>query len=205
MSDDFDDDFDLLDAWREGDREAGNRLFRRHFSRVFRFFSTKVDDDDAEDLTQRTFLACTRTRERVVQSSTFRAYILGVARIELLRFFDEWRRRGSRFDPAETSIADLGASPSAQLAEYEEQRLVVRALRRLPLEFQMTLELHYWQDLGVSEVADVLGVPLGTVKSRLHRAREALRRTIEDLDAEHETRESTVAHLERWLRSMQDR
>jgi RNA polymerase sigma-70 factor (ECF subfamily) len=195
-----DDDFTLLRAWRDGGAAAGNRLFRRHFTPVFRFFSTKVDDDAAADLTQRTFMACTHKRDDVVEASTFRAYILGVARIELLRFFDEWRRRGRRFDAASTSIEDLGASPSAVVAEREEQKLVLRALHRLPLDFQITLELHYWQELTTAEIAEALSVSAGTVKSRLHRGRALLRRTIAELDAAPETRDSTIEHLDDWLR-----
>lgn len=169
------DDSELFEAWRADDATAGNLLFRRYFGAVFRFFHTKVAEDSAAELTQRTFLACTKNRDRILPAAGFRAYVLGVARIELLRFFDELRRHGGRIDPGITSLHDIGPSPTGRLALLEAQEQVLGALRRLPLDFQITLELHYWEGLTLVEVATVLGVAPGTVKSRLHRARALLR------------------------------
>ena len=78
------DDLDLLEAWRAGDKEAAGTLLRRHFSRVFQFFRSKLDDH-VDDLTQRTFMACVEARERLRPEVSFRAYLLGIARKQLLR------------------------------------------------------------------------------------------------------------------------
>jgi RNA polymerase sigma factor (sigma-70 family) len=78
------------------------------------------------------------------------------------------------------SIAHLTGSPSRIVALRQEQHAVLAALHELPLDLQIALELYYWEELTVGEVAQVLEVPEGTVKSRLHRARQLLR---ERLDA----------------------
>lgn len=59
--------------------------------------------------------------------------------------------------------------------------MIVDALRRIPVELQIALELHYWEGLSASEFADVLDIPLGTVKTRLRRAKQRLRAELVEL------------------------
>ena len=77
-----DSDAELLERWRDGDEEAASKLIRRHFSRVYGFFRSKLDDH-VEDLTQRTFMACVEAKERLGPDTSFRAYVLGTARRQL--------------------------------------------------------------------------------------------------------------------------
>lgn len=72
-------------------------------------------------------------------------------------------------------MADLMPSPFSAAACSEHRAMLILAMRKLPLDLQIVLELHYWEDLETQEVADVLGVPVGTAKSRLSRARTQLR------------------------------
>jgi RNA polymerase sigma-70 factor (ECF subfamily) len=197
-----DSDFDLLRAWRGGDDAAGNRLVRRHFDRVYGFFESKVSQG-ADELTQRTFLGCVEARQRIREGSSFRAYLFGIARKQLLRRYDELRRDG-RLDAYESG-AGAGASegsPSRVVAKQEEQKVLVRALRRLPLDLQIAIELFYWQELPIADIAAVLEIPPGTVKSRLHRAKEQLRAEIEAMELSPDLRESTIHDLERWAKSL---
>ena len=165
-------DAELLDAWRGGDLSAGSELFRRHVAVVSRFFANKVGDE-REDLIQRTFLACIESRDRIRSGSTFGAYVLRIARSKL---HDHFRaRRGKEFDTLATSIAHLGDTPSQLLFRGERDRLLSAALRAVPIDLQITLELFYWERMSVQELAEVLGIAPGTVKSRLHDARHRLR------------------------------
>jgi RNA polymerase sigma-70 factor (ECF subfamily) len=77
-------------------------------------------------------------------------------------------------------VCDASDSPSRFAAERQEQAQVLDALHRLPLDLQITLELHYWEEMTVAEIAVVLEIPVGTVKSRLHRARDRLRELLAD-------------------------
>lgn len=198
-------DFELLDAWAAGDRRAGDALMSRHFDSVFRFLHGKACDD-AEELQQRVFLACVESRDRFRRQSSFRSYLFTIARNEL---FGHYRRRarqtGVEVDLSTASVADLATSPSKVIAADDDRRLLLDALRRLPVDQQITIELYYWEGLSGAEVAEVLAVPSGTIRRRLTDARKSLRESVERLQGEGSTLVSTDDDLERWMRSMQAR
>lgn len=196
-------DRELLHAWRDGDNDAGNALLRKHFGAVYRFFVTKVDDA-AEDLTQRTFLACVEGRDRFREESSFRTYALGIARRQLLMYFRHKGRKSAPVQLGERSVVELGASPSMVVAQQQEQDLLLAALRRIPVDFQISMELYYWEDMTMAEVADVLGVAEGTIKSRLSRGKSMLRDALAQLDASADARESTLANLDEWAARLRD-
>ncbi|MEM6989679.1 MAG: sigma factor [Myxococcota bacterium] len=136
------DEFALLGAWRDGDSDAGSRLLRQYVDTLFHFFVGRVGEQAAEELTQATFEACSKSRERLQETGSIRAYLLAIARNKLLQHHDEWRRRGSRQEWVDQSFAAAGPSISSVVAGQEQQRLIVAALRRLPLDFQLAVELH---------------------------------------------------------------
>ncbi len=164
-------DAELLSAWRDGDTTAGRQLFERHIPAVSRFFRNKVGEE-REDLTQQTFLACLEGRDRIRDGSSFRAYLLRIARNQL---YDHFSSQARRADPLTSSVLDLGMTPSAVLGARQRDGLLLSALQQLPLELQTCLELHYWEGLRLTEIAEITGVAPGTAKSRMFRARELLR------------------------------
>jgi len=168
-----DDDRELLAAWRAGDRAAGDGLIRRHFDAICRFFRTKLGDE-VEDLIQRTFLDLLEAKGPV---DNVRATLFTIAHRRLL---DHLRMRYSR--PVDqlgsVSVADLGTSPSSAVGRSEEERLLHEAMRRVSVEHQVALELAYWEEMSGPEIAAVLQVSEHTVRSRLARARAALREEI---------------------------
>jgi RNA polymerase sigma factor (sigma-70 family) len=181
-----DDERGLLVAWQQGDHAAGGELLRRYMPAVRSFFAGKVDVVAADDLAQRTFEAVVRLREGLRIDASVRAYVFGVARLELLRHLDEWRRRGSRFDPLVTSLQASGHGPVSAIGHSESSERVAAALREIPLDFQIATEMFYWQDLSLAEIAAALEIPVGTVKSRLARARGMLARVLELPEADTE-------------------
>jgi len=183
-------DTELLSAWRDGDRDAGDELLRRYFDAVCRFFRGKLGDD-VEDLIQRTFLDCVESRDRVREDG-FRAYLFTVARNRLFDHLRAAQRRPERVDISLRSVEDLGTSPSTKLARTEHERLLIRALRSIPLDYQIALELAYWEQLSGREIAVVLGIAENTVRSRMSRARDALRAKLEQLAASPELSDSTL-------------
>lgn len=193
----MDDDAELFARWSGGDGAAGNALIRRHFQTVHRFFRNKASTD-VEDLIQRTFLAAVEARERFRHASSFRTFLLGLARIELLNHYRRRTRPGAQFDELVTSAHALGSSPSAQIGRNEEQRLLLEALCRIPLEFQLILELSYWERLSSRELGEVLEIPAPTVRSRLRRARELLEGELAKVSASEEARLSVLTNLDAW-------
>lgn len=168
----------LLEAWRAGSESAGNLLLRRHFPTLFRFFRSKVRDG-VEDLVQQTMMACAASPEQFRGESSFRAYLLGIARGQLLMHLRRHARKGKQIDQMESSVASLLGSPSVAVAAKDTHDAIVEALQNIPLDLQTTVELFYWEELTVGEIATVMDVPVGTVKSRLNRSRRLLKEWIE--------------------------
>ncbi|MEM6989810.1 MAG: sigma-70 family RNA polymerase sigma factor [Myxococcota bacterium] len=169
-----DSDDALLSRWRQADAAAGTELFRRYFDRVRRFFHTKVDPRDVEELVQTTFAAVVEGRDRFRGDGEFGGYIFGVARHILYRHLRKRASPGREVDGSVSSVAALGMSPSSVVAQREHADLVQRALQRIPVQQQMLLELSYWEEMPNKELAVVLEVEPTTVRTRLFRARAAL-------------------------------
>lgn len=178
-----DNDADLYRAWRGGDRAAGQTLVERHYDSIARFFRTKAGPN-ADDLVQRVFLVSADPEGGFRGESSFRTYLFGVARKLLL---EHWRGRAKAervdVDASVASVHDLAPGLSTFAAAREDERLLYAALQRIPLDIQMTLELFYWEDLSIGELATVLEIPEGTVKSRLHRGRTLLEQAMAAIDA----------------------
>lgn len=173
-------DDQLLERWRAGDSEAAERLFARHFDRIFRFFHTKLPAE-AADLTQRTFLRALEAKTRIANSDRVLAYLYGIARHLLMDHFRGQARRDWQAI-SRTSLQDLRRSPSQHLIVDENRRMLLYALEQLPLDLQLLLELYYWEDQPIGIIAEVLEMPKGTVKSRLHRARALLEHRLRVLE-----------------------
>lgn len=177
------DDAELLEKWRDGDRAAGNTLFRRHFATVRRFFRNKIGADDVEDLIQRTFTGCIEGRDRFRGDSSFRTFLFAVARRQLYKHLRDRASRESRRDPDMhlSSVHALGHSPSSVAAAREEHSMLLVALQRISVEHQTMLELYYWEQLPGPEIAEVFEISPTTVRTRLHRARKALEEVLAEL------------------------
>ncbi len=194
-------DGELLAAWRAGDAAAGNELVQRHFTSIYRFFRNKVDGD-LEDLVQEVFTKCVESRESGGPAENFRAYLFAIARNTVIDHYRSSQRR--HIDAASSSIVDLGASPTQQLREKQDQHLLLGGLRRIPIDDQVLLELVYWEGLKGREVAQLLNVPEGTARTRLRTAKTRLIAAIERLAESPDAFQSTLDNLERWSLSVRD-
>jgi RNA polymerase sigma factor (sigma-70 family) len=172
----MDTDLEWFERWRAGDRAAGEELFRKHFASIYRLFRHKVGSD-ADELTQRTFLACVRARDQFRGHSTFRSYLFAIARNELFAYLRRLRRE-EHVDFGVSSIADLVPSPSSELRKAEQMDQLRAALRHLPVEQQLLLELHYWHGFNATALGETLGATAEAVRVRLVRARQALRKQL---------------------------
>ena len=188
------DDATLLDAWAEGDREAAAELTHRHFDGLYGFFRAKLDGE-VDDLVQDALLRALEARKGGTRIDDVRAYVFAVAR-NLLH--DRLRQRQRSFDATVNSLADVGPTPSAAVARQEQERLLLEALRTIPVDFQILLELYYWEQMSGSRLASVFEVPEGTVRTRLQRAKELLTRRITELAGRALSLHDTQTRLEQW-------
>lgn len=190
-------DGELLEAWGRGDAAAGEQLFARYFESVVRFFQNKIDRDH-DDLIQQTFLGCVESRAGFRGDGSFRAFLFGVAHNVLGKHLRKRYREPTGLDFAHVSIAELGDSPSLVVAVDKQQQMMLQALRRIPLDHQVALELHYWEAMTAAEIGDAIGVPVGTAKTRLRRAKQLLAAEIGDLLAGVTGAEPTETRLDTW-------
>jgi RNA polymerase sigma factor (sigma-70 family) len=198
-------DIELLSRWAKGDKGCADQLIERHFATVYRFFSTKVAVD-ADDLVQQTFLACLEARGRYRQESSFKTFLLSIARHQLYAHYRE-RKRRSILDFSVTSVYDLAASATSAIAEREHERLLLEALQRIPLEAQILIELTYWEELSGRELAEVLELPPNTIYSKLRRARIQVREALAAVAAASSSSEFKIGleALEAWAKEIRSK
>lgn len=193
------DDFELLERWCAGQRDAGNELLERHFQSLYRFFSNKVQDD-LDELVQATMLACVRSVGQFRRQSSFKTYLFGIARNQLYTYFRQRERDRKHLDFGVTSLADMGITPGERIHRGRRQALLLDALRKLPVEQQVLLELYYWEEMSVGELSELFDIAETATRARLTRARRSLRRHYDELT----DGESRADDLDAQVRSLHD-
>jgi RNA polymerase sigma-70 factor (ECF subfamily) len=194
-------DAELLQAWADGNKSAGEQLFERHFESIARFFRNKLPADvQHEDLIQQTFLGCVEARERFRGDASFRSFLFAIAHNQLGK---HWRSRSrDRLDFETVSAFDIDPSPSAVVARGQDQQKLLLALRRIPVDSQVALELHYWEAMTAAEIGEVLDVPLGTAKTRLRRAKQLLEAELLAVEVAPTRLDPTGSGLDTWARGV---
>ncbi|PYY13088.1 MAG: RNA polymerase subunit sigma [Acidobacteria bacterium] len=160
----------LMLAFCRGSKEAFGELFSRYKQPLFGFFRRRVADPaQAEELTQETFLAVLRASARYEPSALFRTYLYAIG-LKILRA----HRRKAAFRATFLGTAAPSREPVSESSTHAEilLREAVGKLERLDRE---VLLLREFEQLSYAEIAEVLGLPVNTVRSRLFRARMALR------------------------------
>jgi RNA polymerase sigma-70 factor, ECF subfamily len=165
-------------------------LVEAHYKHVYNLALRMVRSEaDAADLTQETFVRVYRSLPRLRAEG---AQLAWIRRIATNLCLDHLRRR--RAAPPACSLdalladspdlalfadqSDAGSDPYRHSAAEERKQVLHRALGALPDDYRALIVLHHVEGMGVEEIGDALGVPPGTVKSRLSRARKALRRKL---------------------------
>jgi len=170
------DDADLMLRVRSQDDEAAFALLvSRHQKSLLNFFIRSGVQYDSEDLVQQTFLRLYRYRQRYVASAKFTTFLFLLARQV---WIDELRRRQRRQRLAESLAAEPYeefAAPAAPSAGVAGDLDLARALAALPEGLRQVIELAVYQDLPYADVAEILKIPVGTVKSRMFNALAKLR------------------------------
>jgi RNA polymerase sigma-70 factor, ECF subfamily len=168
-------DEQLMLAFSHGDTAAFDELFLRHHQRIFAFLRRRTADQArAEELTQETFLALIRSAFRYRPRALFRTYLYAIA-FKILR--DD--RRKAAFRSFFTGANEKTESAPDVLTDSDEVLWLRQALARLDPTDREILLLREFEQLSYLEIADLLNLPLNTVRSRLFRARMALRKRLE--------------------------
>jgi RNA polymerase sigma-70 factor (ECF subfamily) len=177
----------LAERCQSGDAEAFGQLVERYKKRVFNLALRMLrNHDDAEDIAQETFLHVFRAIRSFRIDQRFSTWIYKVASnlcIDLLR-----RRRHPTVsldaplrdsEDLHREIPDWSSAPSEVYDHVELHTDLQRVIDRLPPRYRLVIVLRHTQDLSYEEIAAITEMPLGTVKTRLFRAREIMRRDLE--------------------------
>lgn len=195
-------DRELLEAWAGGHQASGQRLVKRHLGALYGFFRNKLDGE-IDDIVQRTFLGCIEALPRFRHDASFRTFLFSIARNKLLMELRARYRRPEHVDGSTESVFDLGTDGEPSLPSSidgrREQILLLRALRRLPIDDQIALELFYWEGLSSREIGDVLSRPDATIRTQLRRARLRLETLIGQLSPDASLATSTTDGFDLWV------
>ena len=203
-------DSELLAAWRGGDELAGRRLIQRHYESILSFFCARLSPTEAADLTQGTFEVLCSKRDAFAERSSLRTFLFGIARWKLADHRRRYPNRVGKVVELEGSDSlDADTTLSSRLFARRRENLLVQALRAIPLDDQILLELKEYEGMTAAELAEVFAVPAGTIASRLRRARQRLATAMERLGQNPqdvaETATNLEAHLARIRRHFLDR
>ena len=168
------DDPSLVAAARLGDRDAMDTLLRRHRERIWAVCRRiTTNDADASDATQEALISIVRHLDRFDGASTFSTWTYRIATNAAL---DELRRRGRRPVPVEEiGDATVMSHPDSTFPDrIADRALVDAAMATLPPDYRAAVALRDLCDLEYAEIGEILGIPAGTVRSRIARGRAAL-------------------------------
>lgn len=175
----------LILQCRKGDERAIRQLVESYQTAVFQLVWRSVgNEEDARDITQEAFVRAIKALDRFDPERPFRNWIFRIASNLAI---DHLRRRRLRTvsinvdedDPEGRRapiLMDDGARPDEQLEQLSLSERLARLVERLPADYRMVVHLRHREQLSYDEIAATLDVPLGTVKARLHRAHQRLRR-----------------------------
>ena len=166
---------------RAGDPAAWDALFKRYQLPLYVYVFEWVHDEQASlDIVQETFIAAVRHLRSLRDDGRFGSWLFGIAHQKCIQ---HWRKSGREEPLDDESMEQLAGAddgPSELLIREEQEAEFMQALNQLPPPQRSALMLHFLEDFPLEEIARITGVSVGTVKSRLHYGKKALRELLED-------------------------
>jgi RNA polymerase sigma-70 factor (ECF subfamily) len=167
---------------RAGDAEAWRTLFRRYRLPLYVYVFELLHDEQASlDLVQETFVNAFRYIASLRDDEKFGGWLFGIAHQKCVQ---QWRRQGREAELQEELLREPEADspgPLDVLLREEQEAEFMKLLAQLPLAQRSALLLHFIEGFSLEEIARITGTQVGTVKSRLHYAKRALRKLWEEV------------------------
>ena len=167
------------------DEKAFNELYSRHARRLMGFFlrAFRYDEDEAADACQETFLKVWQAAEQFNPTSAFRPWLYTIAyNLCRSRFRHSEQVERYRAEQLATTVDEYTDACELQLDNATLQRALVATLETLPPESRTLFALRFEEELGIAQVSEILGIPEGTVKSRLYRLLNLLKQQLHDYE-----------------------
>jgi RNA polymerase sigma-70 factor, ECF subfamily len=177
---------ELVERCLKGDQTAWEQIVKQHWRKVFNLAYKFVGrHDEAEDLTQDIFLKIFKALHTFDRRANFQTWLISISRnlcIDHYRSVRKERETMARdVDASELSPVSRERGPESQLEQVKLRQLIHSALGELPVALRQAVVLRDLQELSYQEIADQLGLPEGTVKSRINRGRLELARQMRRL------------------------
>jgi RNA polymerase sigma-70 factor (ECF subfamily) len=173
----------LLDAILRGEKRAMNALFARHKVRVYRFILRMTKSPAlAEDLISEVFLEVWRRAGTFEGRSRVSTWILSIARFKALGALRQLPREESN-DEVMAQIEDPADDPETRLEKSDRAGRLRACLTRLAPEHRELIDLVYYHEKSIAEVSEIVGIPQGTVKTRMFAARKKLAQFLSETEA----------------------
>lgn len=174
-------DAHLIERLRENDLQALGGLFDRYYAQVFRTAAAITRDTDAaEDIAQDAFLKLHQYAARIDTSLPLAPWLYRVTvNLSYTYISRRMKRRISLEGLVDQLMSPQGSAPDRMAEQGEISQRIRQAISELHFNQRVVVVLHYLSGLSLEEIADVLGCPVGTIKSRLFYARENLRRRLD--------------------------
>ena len=171
-------DWECVQKVQRGDADTFETLVRRHEKKIFNLLYRWLGDyDEAADVAQEVFLSAFRAIKRFRGDSSFATWLyrIGVNHAKNRQKSLQVARQRQQATEVSDAPGDPASDPAAGVEQRERHDLVQRGLNDLDADDALIILLHDLQEFRYEEISETLDIPLGTFKSRLHRARQALR------------------------------
>jgi RNA polymerase sigma-70 factor (ECF subfamily) len=167
-------DRELVERVAGGDRAAVRLLFMRHHARVYRFAARQTGSEMmADDIANEVFLELWRQAPAFQGRSEVSTWLLGIARFKALSALRKRKEEAIDEDEA-AAIPDTGDTPEVAVMKDDKATALKRMVNALPEEHRTVIDLAYYHAKSVAEIAEVLQIPVATVKTRMFYARKKL-------------------------------
>ena len=164
----------LVDRVAKGDRAAVRLLFMRHHARVYRFVARQTGSEMmADDIANEVFLELWRQAPGFEGRSEVSTWLLGIARFKALSLLRK-KKEDWIDDEAAAAVPDSADTPEVVTMKEDKSAALRRLIDALPDEHRTVIDLAYYHGQSVSEIGEVLGIPVATVKTRMFYARKKL-------------------------------
>ena len=165
---------------RDGEPEAWDILFRRYQLPLYVYVFELVHNEQTSlDIVQEVFIAAARHIAGLREDDKFGSWLFGIAHQKCLQRWRKQAREEVLLDEIPDAPGEFETGPDELLIRREQEAEFMKLLNQLPLPQRSTLLLHFVGDFSLEEIAGITGAQLGTVKSRIHYAKRALRKLLE--------------------------
>ena len=187
----------LVAQAQKGDQEAFERLVRRHQRYVFNVaYRVLSDSIEAEDITQEAFVRAWRGLPRFRGDAQFTTWLYRIVHNLCLNRLPRLRRELAQIEPLEDMLDDSSPTPSDAIETQDQIALLHAELEGMPAKYRLVLSLRYLEHLSYEENSTALDLPMGTVKTHIHRARRLLAKRVRQAEGEPVSPDSQVSDVD---------